>query len=760
MLHVLVALLLLLATPFVTLAQDQTSRVTGTIASVTQTIPFLTFKTGGGTISAIGTWAGTLRLQCRVGTADTLVTVALAPVGGGAVVTSFTANGMWSFFGGFGSCVVNASAWSSGTATVSALSTNARLAVPAGGAALLSNPVTSAQGGTGGDFSASTGVLYDAAGTFSVIVCTSGLLVGGAPPNCTTTPALGTPASGVMTNVTGVPAAAILAGSFGAGAYVISTSLQAATIELGHATDTTLSRVSAGLIAVEGITVVDVSTAQTLSNKSLVALTGLGVRSTGTGAFDLRIANAENLTVSDKTLTIQVGDTSRTLVLGASPSVSGSNTGDQTITLTGGVTGSGTGSFVTTVITNANLTGGVTSVGNAATVVTNANLTGGVTSIGNAATVVTNANLTGGVTSVGNAATVVTNANLTGPITSTGNATAIASQTGTGTTFVMSAAPTITGGLHTALTTLGIRDTSAAFDVTLAAVSSTTLTADRTLTLDVGNVAHTLLFGTTAGTLTFPVGTKTIPATADNLSVFAATSSAQLLGVMSDETGTGALVFAASPTFTGTPVLATPTATDLKITGIPGGTFTSTLQLEETGGLAIFVAHGPNATTRGSMQFTIIESDGGNQLDPLKIGTAGTITMANLTAASGTPNSVCINSATKEITENAALTCTVSSARFKDNIRDQGPALPFVLALHPVRYTMKGYTEELLGLTAEEVAVLDPRLVSYDDQGRPHAVRYEHMVSVLAKALQETTARLEALEARQHPGFAEFTVTR
>ena len=62
------------------------------------------------------------------------------------------------------------------------------------------------------------------------------------------------------------------------------------------------------------------------------------------------------------------------------------------------------------VTTNANLTGGVTSVGNAATVVTNANLTGGVTSVGNAATVVTNANLTGDVTSVGNAATIAANA--------------------------------------------------------------------------------------------------------------------------------------------------------------------------------------------------------------------------------------------------------------------------------------------------------------------------------------------------------------
>ena len=82
-------------------------------------------------------------------------------------------------------------------------------------------------------------------------------------------PALGTPASGVMTNVTGVPAAAILAGSFGAGAYVISTSLQTATIELGHATDTTLARVSAGVISVEGITIPTISSTDTITNKRI-----------------------------------------------------------------------------------------------------------------------------------------------------------------------------------------------------------------------------------------------------------------------------------------------------------------------------------------------------------------------------------------------------------------------------------------------------------------------------------------------------------
>jgi hypothetical protein len=52
--------------------------------------------------------------------------------------------------------------------------------------------------------------------------------------------------------------------------------------------------------------------------------------------------------------------------------------------------------------------------------------------------------------------------------------------------------PTVNGGTHTGITSLGIRDTSAAYDVTLAAVSSTTLTASRTLTVDMVNGARTI----------------------------------------------------------------------------------------------------------------------------------------------------------------------------------------------------------------------------------------------------------------------------
>ncbi len=52
-------------------------------------------------------------------------------------------------------------------------------------------------------------------------------------------------------------------------------------------------------------------------------------------------------------------------------------------------------------------------------------------------------NLTGTASGL-TAGNVTTNANLSGPITSTGNATAVAAQTGTGSTFVMQASPTLT----------------------------------------------------------------------------------------------------------------------------------------------------------------------------------------------------------------------------------------------------------------------------------------------------------------------------
>jgi hypothetical protein len=60
----------------------------------------------------------------------------------------------------------------------------------------------------------------------------------------TTTPALGTPASGTLTNCSGLPASGLVPST--------SQAVGFGTIELGHASDTTISRTAAGIAAIEG----------------------------------------------------------------------------------------------------------------------------------------------------------------------------------------------------------------------------------------------------------------------------------------------------------------------------------------------------------------------------------------------------------------------------------------------------------------------------------------------------------------------------
>ncbi len=74
-----------------------------------------------------------------------------------------------------------------------------------------------------------------------------------------TTPILGTPTSGTLTNCTGLPVAGITAST--------STALGVGSIELGHANDTTLSRSTSGVLAVEGIVIPSISSTNTLTNK-------------------------------------------------------------------------------------------------------------------------------------------------------------------------------------------------------------------------------------------------------------------------------------------------------------------------------------------------------------------------------------------------------------------------------------------------------------------------------------------------------------
>jgi hypothetical protein len=113
--------------------------------------------------------------------------------------------------------------------------------------------------------------------------------------------------------------------------------------------------------------------------------------------------------------------------------------------------------------------------------------------------------------------------------------------TGTG-NMVLSSSPTLvtpTLGVATATSVNKLAITAPATGSTLTIADGKTLTVNNTLTLT-GTDSSSVNFG----------GGGTVAYTANKLSVFAATTSAELAGVISDETGTGVLVFGTAPTFT------------------------------------------------------------------------------------------------------------------------------------------------------------------------------------------------------------------
>jgi len=79
------------------------------------------------------------------------------------------------------------------------------------------------------------------------------------------------------------------------------------------------------------------------------------------------------------------------------------------------------------------------------------------------------------------------------------------------------------------------------------------------LTFSLVGAAYAAGSGLLLSGVTFSIDTSVVARKSDSLSVFAATTSAQLAGIMSDETGSGALVFATSPTLV-TPALGTPSS--------------------------------------------------------------------------------------------------------------------------------------------------------------------------------------------------------
>jgi hypothetical protein len=126
--------------------------------------------------------------------------------------------------------------------------------------------------------------------------------------------------------------------------------------------------------------------------------------------------------------------------------------------------------------------------------------------------------------------------------------------------------------------------------------------------------------------------------------------------------------------------------------------------------------------------------------------------LAHLSLGSGTlpantGTSACIN--TSALSGYSLLAGCTSLRRFKKNILPLPSSLMELMALKPISYISRTDTQRKVrevGFIAEDVIKLDPRLSTFDKDGKLQGVMYDHITALLVKALQEQQVEIEELK--------------
>ena len=250
---------------------------------------------------------------------------------------------------------------------------------------------------------------------------------------------------------------------------------------------------------------------------------------------------------------------------------------------------------------------------------------------------------------------------------------AVTDETGTG-VLVFNTNPTLvtpTLGVASATTINKVAFTAPATGSTLTIADGKTLTASNTLTFT----------GTDTSSVAFGAG-GTVAYVANKLNIFAATTSAELAGVISDETGTGSLVFASSPTLV-SPTLGAALATSITATSgsltIAGAAGNNSVNLVPTGTGTVDVANKritsvaepTQSTDAATKNYVDAVKSGLDPKDSVRVATTAALTTTYSNGTSGV-GATLTNSGTQ-----AAITIDsiVVSAGQRVLVKDQASAL-------------------------------------------------------------------------------------
>jgi hypothetical protein len=160
-------------------------------------------------------------------------------------------------------------------------------------------------------------------------------------------------------------------------------------------------------------------------------------------------------------------------------------------------------------------------------------------------------------------------------------------------------------------------------------------------------------------------------------------------------------------------------------------------------GATLKLVTGPNtappASTSG-IAITMAGSVGIGTINPMaKLDVAGTLKLDTLAGGGSEP--LCRNSVSHTIA-----TCS-SSLRYKQQIAPYRAGLDLISRLQPISFSWKADGRRDLGLGAEDVATVEPLLVTHNDQGEIEGVKYDHLNVVLINAIKQQQSQIEVLQA-------------